>query len=137
MFHCPANSPQHCSKQLRCVSKQCLISRNPGVPQQLKTREPKVRILFVRWEFTGILMSADQSHDSPCMQINSRSGEQVRMSSNVSIRTHANNLKRVAAQFAVNPFTCACYARLLSSRPSPPPPHLTLCFKVLQSLLAS
>lgn len=120
MFHCPANSPQHCSKQPWCVSKQCLISRNPGVHQQLKMPEPKVRIRFVRWGSQGILMCTGQSHDSTtCTQINSRSGEQVWMGSNASIRIYANNLERVAAQFLINPFACTCYARLLPSYPSP------------------
>lgn len=53
MFHYPANSPWYCSKQLQYVSKQCLIGCTPGVHQQLKMLEPKVRIWFVMWEFTG------------------------------------------------------------------------------------
>ncbi len=53
MFHYPANSPRYCSKQLQYVSKQCLIGCTPGVHQQLKMSEPKVKIWFVMWEFTG------------------------------------------------------------------------------------
>lgn len=53
MFHYPANSPWYCSKHLQYVSKQCLIGCPPGVHQQLKMLEPKVRIWFVMWEFMG------------------------------------------------------------------------------------
>lgn len=53
MFHYPANSPWYCSKHLQYVSKQYLIGRPPGVHHQLKMLEPKVRIWFVMWEFTG------------------------------------------------------------------------------------
>lgn len=53
MLHYPANSPWYYSKQLQYVSKQCLIGCTPGVHQQLKMLEPKVRIWFVMWEFTG------------------------------------------------------------------------------------
>lgn len=69
MFHYPANSPWYCSKQLQYVSKQCLIGCTPGVHQQLKMLEPKVRIWFVMWEFTGNF-DVNWSIPHPNMHIN-------------------------------------------------------------------
>lgn len=53
MFHCSATCTLVCSKHLQYVSKQYLIGCPPGVHQQLKMLEPKVRIWFVMWEFAG------------------------------------------------------------------------------------